>query len=96
MSQSRVMNISSRMAAALFGGYALSYFAATAAAISLVLLTPITKAEAVVTTVLAALLIYPLAILYAFHASSARRAWLGLFVALLPCLAVSIGYEIWS
>ncbi len=71
----------SRIAGALFGGYALSYFAAAAMAVWL----PIARSEAAVIAMLSGLLVYAAAIMWVFSARSASRAWLVLFAITVPC-----------
>lgn len=66
--------VASRAVAAIGGGYALSALAATALALYL----PLHRAEAVITATLASLVLYLLAVLWAFAARSAWRAWAGL------------------
>jgi hypothetical protein len=73
----------SRIAAALFGGYALAALGSVAA-----LALPMAKTEAVLTGMLASFAIYAGAVIWVFAARSASRAWIGLMVAALPlCLA---------
>lgn len=75
----------SRISAALFGGYALSYFAAGALAVVL----PAARSEAAVIAMLIGLLIYAAAIMWVFSARSALRAWLVLGVITLVCVAIT-------
>lgn len=76
--------VASRALAAIGGGYALSALAATAAALYL----PLHRAEAVITGTLASFVVYTCAVLWAFAARSAWRAWGGLA---LPCLLLAGG-----
>lgn len=68
----------SRILAAIVGGYAFSY-AFTAA---LARLLPLAAADAVIVATLPAFVIYTGAMLWAFAARSAWRAWLGAALAL--------------
>ena len=74
--------VASRVTAAVGGGYAVS----AGAAVSLSLLLPMPRAEAVLTGTMASFVIYLLAALWAFSAASAVRAWAaglgGLFLLL--------------
>lgn len=79
------MSLFSRIAAALFGGYALTYYAAAALAV----LLPVPRSEAVVIAVLTGLLIYASAIMWTFSARTAARAWLVLLLLVLPCAVVT-------
>ena len=73
----------SRIAAALFGGYALAALGSVAA-----LALPIAKTEAVLAGMLASFAIYAGAVVWVFAARSASRAWIGLMIAAVPlCLA---------
>lgn len=83
LSVSRV-GLISRIAAALFGGYALAYCASAALAV----LLPVPRSEAVVIAVLTGLLIYASAIMWVFSARTAARAWLVLLLLILPCAVV--------
>lgn len=76
----------SRTAAAALGGYALANAVAALGAVVL----PLTRAEAVTWTTMAAFLIYLVAIVWAFAARSASRAWLGLGAPALACVAVAL------
>lgn len=74
----------SRIAAALFGGYALAALCSVAA-----LALPIDPRQAVFTGMLASFLLYAGAVIWVFAVRSAARAWLGLAiaaVALLPAV----------
>lgn len=88
-SANRVKRISwqavvSRIAAAAFGGYALTY-AFTAC---LTLLLPPTKTEAVLTKAMFSFVLYTGAIRWAFAASRPRRVWIGLLAPAFGCGAV--------
>ena len=84
MQTREITAIASRMAAALFGGYALAYFAAAALAVIL----PAPRSEAAVIAMLTGLLIYTAAVMWVFSARSASRAWLGLVVSTSICVVV--------
>ncbi|MFJ3073446.1 MULTISPECIES: iron transporter [Pseudomonas] len=71
------LQILSRSAAALLGGYAFSY-AATAC---LARLLPLADRDAVIVATLPAFIFYTLAILWAFASRDALRAWAPLAVA---------------
>ncbi|TBU71723.1 DUF3649 domain-containing protein [Phytopseudomonas daroniae] len=79
----------SRVLAAILGGYAVAY-AFTAA---LARLLPLAKVDALIVASLLSFAIYTLAILWAFCAASAWRAWAGMGVA-LPLAA--IGFWPWA
>jgi hypothetical protein len=74
----------SRIAAALFGGYALAGLTSVAA-----LALPMGTVEAVLTGMQASFVVYAVAAIWVFAAKSARRAWLGLAVAAVPLLAAA-------
>jgi hypothetical protein len=74
----------SRIAAALFGGYALAVLTSVA-----VLALPMATVEAVLTGMQASFVVYAAAVIWVFAARSARRAWLGLALAALPLLAAA-------
>jgi hypothetical protein len=78
------LSVASRAVAALVGAYAL----ASAASAFLALALPLPREEAVQAGFLAAFGILPAAVLWVFAASTAWRAWLGLFV---PGLALGLG-----
>jgi hypothetical protein len=81
--------LASRVAAALFGGYALAALASVAA-----VALPIDKPQAVLTGMLASFLVYAGAAVWVFAVRSARRAWGGLLLAALPLLAVAA--SVWN
>ena len=81
------LSVASRLLAAALGGYALS----SVIAVCLALVLPATRAEAVLTGTMASFAIYVCAVLWAFSASSAGRAWMGLsLAAVVPGGAVLI------
>ncbi|NVJ09796.1 DUF3649 domain-containing protein [Myxococcus sp. AM001] len=75
-------SIASRVAAAIFGGYALAAFSSA----SLSLAVPMDKRDAVQLGVMVGFLLYAGGIVWAFSTKRARGAWLGLSVATLPFL----------
>ena len=84
----RVGALLSRIAAAVFGGYALAALASVA-----VLALPMSKPQAVIAGMLASFAIYAGAVVWVFAVRSARRAWAGLLVAAAP-LALA-AWPIW-
>ncbi|WP_424810925.1 DUF3649 domain-containing protein [Roseococcus sp. YIM B11640] len=85
MRQWRWPGVLSRTIAAILGGYGL----ASLAAICMALFLPMTRADAVVTGMLASFAIYAGAVIWVFAASSAWRAWLGLLVPLIAMAAAA-------
>lgn len=80
------VDVASRAAAAALGGYALANAAAALGAVVL----PLTRAEAVTWATMFAFMIYLAAIVWAFAARDAWRAWLGLGAPALACLAAAL------
>jgi hypothetical protein len=78
-------DVTSRILAAAFGGYAVTY-AATA---RLTLLMPLAKSEAVLTAAMVSFVIYTRAILWAFAAATPAKAWIGLAVPAALCAALA-------
>ena len=74
-STSRI-DILSRIAAAVVGGYALS----AATAVCLALLLPMMRSEAVLTGTMVSFVVYVCVAIWVFAASSAGRAWIGLLL----------------
>jgi len=68
--------IVARIAAAVFGGYALAH----TLSIALVAALPVARAEAALFAIQGSFLVYTAAVLWAFAARSALSAWLGLLV----------------
>jgi len=66
--------IIARIAAAVFGGYALAH----TLSIALVAALPVARAEAALFAIQGSFIVYTLAVLWAFAARSALSAWLGL------------------
>jgi hypothetical protein len=79
-------DVAMRLVAAACGGYALAY-AATAC---FMLLLPLPKNEAILTATMFSFPIYTGAIIWAFSASSPKKAWLGLVVPAMICAAVAL------
>lgn len=73
------VDIISRIIAALFGGYALAH---TLPAL-LVAVWPMARAEAVLTAIQLSFLVYVMAVIWVFAASTACRAWIGLGITIL-------------
>ena len=86
------LDILSRVAAAVVGGYAVSAMAA----ICLALLLPMPRADAVLTGAMASFVVYVCAVLWVFSAATAARAWIGLILsaALLWAALLAFGYRI--
>ena len=72
----QTLSIVSRIAAAAIGGYAVSYYAAAVLSV----LLPMARSEAAVTSMLTGLVVFAVAIMWVFNASSASKAWLVLLV----------------
>lgn len=68
------LGVASRAVAAMFGGYALSALFA----VSLALILPTRRDEAVVAGMVASIAIYAAAVVWVFAARNAASAWLGL------------------
>ncbi|MEX3979856.1 DUF3649 domain-containing protein [Paraburkholderia sp. EG287A] len=75
----RVGPLAARIAAAIFGGYALGALASVAA-----LALPMSAPQGVITGMLASFVFYVGAVIWVFLARSARRAWAGLLLVALP------------
>ncbi|MGK9064098.1 DUF3649 domain-containing protein [Stutzerimonas chloritidismutans] len=82
LSQQRGLDLAGRITAALFGGYALA-FGVTA---FLTVYLPLSRPDRVVTASLLCFAVWVAAVIYAFAARSAWRAWLW-----LALLALSLG-----
>lgn len=76
-----VLSLLSRIAAALFGGYAL----AAAFSIWLSFILPMTMVDAVLTGLLVSFAVYTAAILWCFAVATAARAWIGITVTTVFC-----------
>ena len=73
-----------RLLAAVAGGYAVANLAVIAVGMGL----PMARVDAVHTGFLLGFGLHAAAVVWAFAAASARRAWLGLAVAAVACLVV--------
>jgi len=83
--------VTSRVLAAVLGGYVI----AALASVSLTLLLPMARAEAVVTGMMTSFLVYLVAVLWCFAARSAWQAWFGLIVPGLVLATIS-GLAYWT
>jgi|RhiMetdeSRZDD1v2_1073273.scaffolds.fasta_scaffold03407_9 uncharacterized protein DUF3649 len=81
-----VLGVTSRVAAAIFGGYALAASSATFFAVFL----PLTQVEATVAGTFLAIVMYVCAAMWAFAARSAWQAWLGLLAPAAIAMALVI------
>lgn len=79
----RSLPIVARIAAAVFGGYALAHTLSIALAAAL----PMARAEAALFAIQGSFLVYMAAVLWAFAARSVLAAWLGL---LLPAMLAGL------
>lgn len=77
--------VASRTMAAIVGGYALAAFSTTALALAL----PTPREEAAMLATLPSFLIYAGAIIWAFAARTALRAWVGILAPLLLTAALT-------
>lgn len=82
--------VTSRVLAAVLGGYLVSALAS----VSLTMWLPMARAEAVVTGMMSSFLIYLVAVLWCFACRNAWQAWIGLTVPSLVLAAVS-GLAYW-
>src|ERR1700712_744083 len=82
--------VTSRVLAAVLGGYLVSALAS----ISLTMWLPMARAEAVVTGMMTSFLVYLVAVLWCFTCRNAWQAWIGLIVPSLVLAAVS-GLAYW-
>lgn len=74
------LGVAVRAVAAIVGGYGVSALWATALAVYL----PAARAEASLTGIMVAFVVYPCAVMWVFAAKSAARAWLGLCLLAVP------------
>jgi hypothetical protein len=79
----------SRIAAALFGGYALAALTSVAT-----LALPMDKPQALLTGMLLSFLVYACAVIWVFAVRSATRAWAGLLIVAVPLLLAS--WSVWQ
>jgi hypothetical protein len=77
--------VTSRVLAAVLGGYLVSALAS----VSLTMWLPMARAEAVVTGMMTSFLVYLVAVLWCFACRNAWQAWIGLIVPSLVLVAVS-------
>ncbi|MDO5626505.1 MAG: DUF3649 domain-containing protein [Pseudomonadota bacterium] len=84
------LDITARAVAAMGGGYVL----AALASVVLALWLPTSRAEAVTWGMLASFAVYAGAVMWAFAARSAARAWLGLLLPMV-LLAVPVALHHW-
>ena len=84
-----LVSVSSRIVAAVFGGYTL----ATVTAIGLAGILPMGRGDAVMTGLLLSFVFYCLAVLWAFATRSALRAWIGIaaWTAVFGIVALATG-----
>lgn len=82
----RAGGIALRLLAAIGGGYGL----ASLAAMTLALLLPLDRMDAVLTGMMTGLLLHAAAVLWVFAAPSALRAWIGLIAIALPLAALAL------
>ncbi|KPH00559.1 hypothetical protein AEQ67_07865 [Pseudomonas sp. RIT-PI-q] len=82
--------VTSRVLAAVLGGYLVSALAS----VSLTMWLPMARAEAVVTGMMSSFLVYLVAVLWCFACRNAWQAWIGLIVPSLVLAAVS-GLAYW-
>lgn len=80
------IDVALRAVAGIGGGYGLSALCAAALALFL----PLARAESVITGTLLSFVVYTGAVMWAFAARSALRAWLGLAAPALP-----LGLALW-
>lgn len=79
------LQIVSRAAAAIFGGYALG--ASTASALAAVL--PLPRVDAVLLTTMLAFIVHAVAAMWAFRCTSGMRVWMGLLAPSAVCWAIA-------
>ncbi|WP_411390049.1 DUF3649 domain-containing protein [Pseudomonas sp. MPB23] len=84
------LGVTSRVLAAVVGGYLL----ASLASICLALWMPTARADAVITGMMSSFVFYLLAVLWCFACRSAARAWLGVMVPSVA-LAALAGVGLW-
>jgi hypothetical protein len=80
--------IASRLGCAVLGGYALAAAGTAAFAVALPRVG-VARADAVLFATLFSFILYAAAVLWAFAARSAWRAWTGLLLPLLACAAIT-------
>jgi hypothetical protein len=77
--------VTSRVLAAVLGGYVVSALAS----VCLTLWMPMARAEAVVTGMLSSFMVYLLAVIWCFACRTAWRAWFGLILSSLILVALA-------
>lgn len=82
------LGVAARAVAAIAGGYGVSALWATMLALYL----PTARAEASLTGIMVAFVVYPCAAMWVFAAHTAVRAWLGLLVSALVPAALLLFY----
>lgn len=73
--------VASRAIAGAFGGYALASLVTAVLSLALPLVTGASRASALLTATLLSFAVYAVAVMWAFSARSALRAWVGLAIA---------------
>ncbi len=81
----------SRALAAVLAGYAFAYAFAAFASLAL----PLARAEAVVTASMLSFVVYLIAVVWAFAARSAARAWAALLAGSALFGAAALGLKFW-
>jgi hypothetical protein len=79
------LQIASRAAAAIFGGYALGASTATVLAAAL----PLPRVDAVLLTTMLAFIVHAVAAMWAFRCASLTRLWTGLLAPSAVCWAIA-------
>jgi hypothetical protein len=74
-------HIFSRLLAAALGGYGIASLLATVLALALPLLSPLSRATAMLLATLLSFAVYAAVAIWVMSVSSARRAWVGLLLA---------------
>ena len=82
--------VTSRVLAAVFGGYLVTALAS----VCLTLWVPMARTEAVVTGMMSSFVVYLLAVIWCFACRTAWRAWFGLIVTSLV-FAAAAGLAYW-
>lgn len=80
--------VASRVAAAIVGGYTLTWLFTAAFALLLRHVWSMARVDAVLTATMVSFLVYAVAGIGVFYARSATRAWMGLLVASAPPVVV--------
>ena len=85
------VGVAMRTLAAVIGGYAL----ASLVGALLALMLPMERVDAVMTGTMAALVVFPCAVMWSFAARSAARAWAGLAVP-IAVLGAVFAFQWWA